>query len=238
MPYLSIVIPTYNEEKKISADIEAVYKYFNKNSIDGELIIVNDGSKDNTYNVANNLKKVYPSLKIISYEKNVGKGFALKTGVMEAKGENILIADSGLCVPFECTNIGLELLKSGYEIAIGSRETLDKKSKIMVKQPFYRRIGSTVFQILIQFFDLIPPYVKDTQCGFKLFKREVAHALFKNMFTKKFMWDIEILKVAHKKGYKIAVFPVEWSNDSDTRFNPFIGSFENLLQILKIIIKT
>ena len=238
MPYLSIVIPAYNEEKKISKDIETVYKYFNDNSIDGELIIVDDGSKDGTYKIVNDFQKKYPTLKVISYKKNVGKGFALKTGILETKGENILIADSGLCVPFDCANIGLELLKSGYEIAIGSRKTLDKKANIIVKQPFYRRIGSMVFQILLQFFKLMPPNVRDTQCGFKLFKQGTAYILFKNLFTKKFMWDIEILRVSHKKDYKIAIFPIEWSNDSDTRFNPFIGSFENLFQVINIIFRT
>ena len=238
MPYLSVVIPVYNEEKKISRDIEAVYEYFKDYKIDGELIVVNDGSKDKTYEVAKSYINKFPALKVITYEKNKGKGYAVKTGVLQANGEYILITDSGLCVPFKLANDGLALIKSGSDIALGSRRTLDNKATILIKQPVYRRLGSKFFQFLIQTFSLIPKEVQDTQCGFKLFRKEVAKSIFKRLFTEKFMWDIEVLRIASKEKYKIATFSVEWSNDPDTRFNPFIGSFENLCQIINIIIRT
>lgn len=238
MHHLSIVIPAYNEENKISKDIEAAYKYLAEYSIDGEVIIVNDGSRDKTYNIACGFQNKYKNLKVLTYEKNQGKGHAVKTGVLEASGENILIADSGLCVPFKCATVGLELLKSGNDIAIGSRRTSDKKAKIVVKQPLYRMLGSKLFQLLINTVQLIPKGIEDTQCGFKLFKKNIAHNVFKRLITKKFMWDIEVLRIASREKYKIAVFPVEWSNDPDTRFNPYIGSFENLLQIIDIILRT
>ncbi|MBI3591368.1 MAG: glycosyltransferase family 2 protein [Candidatus Melainabacteria bacterium] len=235
---LSIVIPAYNEEKKISRDIEAVYEYFKKNSIKGELIIVNDGSKDQTYSVASSLASKFTSLRVLTYKKNRGKGYAIKTGIMEATGEYILVADSGLCVPFKCTNLGLELLRNGNDVAIGSRRTRDDKSKIIVHQPLYRILGSKLFHLLIKISNLIPEGIEDTQCGFKLFKKDVAHKIFKKIFTEKFMWDIEVLRIASKEKYKLSVFPVEWSNDPDTRYNPLIGSFENLLQIVNIILRT
>ncbi len=235
---LSVVIPTYNEEKKISKDIEAVFKYFKENSINGELIVVNDGSKDQTFNIANSYSSKTPNLKALTYEKNRGKGFAIKTGVLQAQGEFILIADSGLCVPFKCTNVGIDFLNKGNDIAIGSRKEKEQKAKILIKQPLYRRLGSKVFHSLIKIFKLIPEGIEDTQCGFKLFKKDVAQNIFKNLFTEKFMWDIEMLRIARKKNYKIAVFPVEWSNDSDTKFNPYIGSIENLLQIINIMLRT
>ena len=238
MHHLSIVMPAYNEEKKISKDIEAVYDYFKNNSLNGELIIVDDGSNDKTYEVAKSFSERFLTLKVISYEKNRGKGFAIKTGILQATGEYILFADSGLCVPFKCANIGLELLKKGSDIAIGSRRTQDCKAKIVLKQPLYRRLGSSFFQFLIQAFKLIPAGIEDTQCGFKLFKKEVAHNLFKKTFTERFMCDLEILRRAEREKYKTAVFPVEWSNDADTRFNPFVGSIENLLQIIKILLRT
>ncbi len=238
MPHLSIVIPAYNEEKKIHKDIEAVYDYLKEYSIDGELIIVNDGSKDRTYEVASEHSKKYPSLKALTYEHNKGKGYAVKTGVLSASGDYILIADSGICVPYKCTNDGLKLLKKGNDIAIGSRRIADAKRKIITKQPLYRRLGSKVFHSLIKIFNLIPPGVDDTQCGFKLFKKEIAHNIFKNMFTEKFMWDIEMLRRAQKEKYKVVPFGVEWSNDPDTRYNPLIGSIENMMQILSIMIRT
>lgn len=238
MYHLSIIIPAYNEEKKISKDIEAVFKYFNEYSINGELIIVNDGSKDQTYNIASNFKTKFSSLQVITYEKNKGKGYAVKTGVMQSSGEYVLVTDSGLCVPFKCANVGLELLKRGNDIAIGSRRIADKEAKIIIQQPLYRQLGSKLFHFLLSVTNTIPRNIQDTQCGFKLLKKEVAHNIFKRLITKKFMWDIEMLRIASKEKYKIAVFPVEWSNDSDTRFNPYIGSIENLLQIINIILRT
>ena len=235
--YLSVVIPAYNEEKKISRDIEAVYEYFKESSIKGELILVDDGSQDKTYEVASKYSSIFPSLKIISYKKNKGKGFATKTGILAAYGEYILLADSGICVPYKFTNSGLEELKQGADIAIGSRKGHDKV-KILIKQPFYRQLGSKLFHFLIKIFKLIPPGIEDTQCGFKLFKLEAGHKIFQEMFTEKFMWDIEMLRRAVKKDYKVVSFPVDWSNDPDSRFNPIVGSFENLLQIILVILKT
>lgn len=233
---LSVVIPAYNEENKIHRDIKAVYDYFNENSINGELIIVDDGSRDNTFNVASEFKNKYPSLTVLTYKKNRGKGYAIKTGMFEASGKHILFADAGLCVPYKCVKPGIELLESGSDIAIGSRRT--SETKIVQKQPFYRRLGSTIFHFLIKTFSIIPPGIQDTQCGFKIFKKEVAHKIFQRLFTEKFMWDIEMLRIAQKEKYKIGVFPVEWSNDPDTKFRPYIGSIENMIQILNIMIRT
>lgn len=235
---LSVVIPAYNEEKKISLDIEAVFNYFQESKINGELIIVNDGSKDETYKVACSFKDKYKTLKVITYDKNRGKGFATKTGMLEAQGEYILLSDSGICVPYKFTEEGIRLLKEGNDIAIGSRRGDPNKIKIVRQQPLYRKIGSKLFQILIQTIQLIPPGIEDTQCGFKLFKKEVAHDIFNRLITEKFMWDIEVLRISVKKKYKVVPFPVEWGNDPDSRFNPLIGSFENLLQIINIMIRT
>ena len=101
MTYLSIVIPAYNEEKKIAKDIEAVYAYFKEYSVNGELIVVDDGSHDETLNIARSCMNKYPSLQVISYGLNEGKGYAIKTGILKATGDYILFADSGLCVPFK-----------------------------------------------------------------------------------------------------------------------------------------
>lgn len=235
MHYLSVVIPAYNEEKKISKDIKEAYKYFSENNINGEVIVIDDGSKDQTFNTAKNLSSKYPSLKVINYGKNKGKGYAIKTGILQATREYILLVDSGLCVPFKFANHGLDLLKKGNDIAIGSRKT---NAKIIISQPLYRRLGSKLFHTIIKIFKIIPEGIEDTQCGFKLFKKDVAHNVFRKIFTEKFMWDIEMLRRASKEKYKIAAFPVEWSNDADTKFHPYIGSIENLLQIINIMFRT
>lgn len=232
----SIVIPAYNEEKKIEKDIEAVYSFFNSHSLNGELVIVDDGSKDKTYEVASTFKNKYPSLKVINYGMNKGKGYALRTGMVEASGKYILFADSGICVPYENSLEGLKLTQEGFDIAIGSRRTKENETTIVIQQPAYRRIGSKVFYFTMKLLKLIPRGIYDTQCGFKIFKKEAAHKIYKECFTDGFMIDIEMLKRGIKAKYKITQFPVKWSNDPDTRFNPIGGSLQNMIQILKIIL--
>jgi dolichyl-phosphate beta-glucosyltransferase len=234
---LSVVIPAYNEEKKIGNDIENIYHFFNENSINGELLVIDDGSKDSTFSTASSYKKKYPSLKVITYERNRGKGYATKTGILEATSEYMLLIDAGSSVPLNYIHTGLNLLKSGNDVAMGSRSTADK-GIVTLKQPFYRRFGSKGFKFIIQAINLIPKGIEDTQCGFKLFKKKAAHDIFKKMFTEKNIWDIEMIRRALKGKYKISVFPVEWKNDPDTRFNPFIGSFETILQLFNIILRT
>ena len=232
---LSIVIPAYNEEKKIISDIEAVYKFFKENSINGELIIVNDGSKDKTFEIASGEKSKYPSLEIITYKTNRGKGYALRQGMVNAKGKHVLFADSGLCVPYKCVFEGIKLLENGADIAIGSRRTKNNDSTILIPQPLYRRIGSKVFYFLMKIFGLIPKGIFDTQCGFKVFKKDVAHKIYSECFTNGFMIDLEMIKRGLKLKYKIEQFPVTWSNDADSRYKPVSGSFKNMVQILKIM---
>lgn len=235
---LSIVIPAYNEEKKIVKDIEAVYKFFNENSFNGELVIVDDGSSDDTKKIVQSQIKNYPNLKLVDYGENKGKGYALRKGMVEAQGKYILFADSGLCVPFKCALQGIELLKDGSDIAIGSRRGKNNESTIVIQQPLYRRAGSKVFYFLIKAINLIPKGIYDTQCGFKLFKKEAAHKIYSECFTDGFMIDIESLRRAVKLNYKVTPFSIEWSNDPDTRYNPLFGSFQNLLQIVNILLKT
>lgn len=235
---LSIVIPAFNEEKKISLDIETVYNYFSENLISGELVIVDDGSTDKTKSVAEGFKEKYKTLKVISYGGNKGKGYALKTGILEASGKYILFADSGVCVPYKCSKLGIKLLEEGFDIALGSRRTKDNSAKIVVNQPLYRRVGSKIFYFLIKILNLIPEGILDTQCGFKLFKKDIAHKIYSECKIKGFMIDLEMLRRAHKQKFKIAAFPVEWSNDSDTRYKPLSGSIQNVLQIIKIILTT
>lgn len=235
---LSIVIPAYNEEKKIAKDIEAVFNYFKEYEINGELVVVDDGSHDKTLEIAKSYENKFPALKVISYGKNQGKGYAIKTGILEAKGDYILFADSGLCVPFKCANLGINPLKGGADIALGSRRTMDNKAKVIVSQPLYRRLGSKAFHFLIHLLGFVPKGVEDTQCGFKMFKKEVAHSIYKKCQVKGFMIDLEMLRIANKEKYKIAIFPVEWSNDPDTRYHAVIGSIQNLLQIIGIVIRT
>lgn len=231
---LSIIIPIHNEEKKIEEDLKKIFRYFDSQIYNYEVICVNDGSKDNTLDVLKNInktKKNIGNLKIISYSKNRGKGYAVKKGVLKATGKIVMFVDAGSCVPYEETKKGIKLLKEGNDVAIGSRGL--EKSKIKLEQPFYRQVGSKLFSIIVKYFIGIKE-IKDTQCGFKVFKREAAHNIFSKSKIHGFMFDIESIIRSKKLGLKIKEFPIEWYNDPDTRFNPVFGSLRNLIELWKI----
>lgn len=233
--YLSIIIPAYNEEKKIKKDIVEVFKYLKRNKIFGEVIVSTDGVTDNTNNIVLNLKKNYSNLTLLAKKEKIGKGAAIKMGVQKAKGKYIMFADAGYCVPFRFINVGIKKLEEGCDLALANRE--DKSSVLKNNQPLYRKIGSKVFGFLVKRFLGVPSYIKDTQCGFKFYKHDVAKKLFKDLKTKDMMFDLEHILKAKKYNFKIAIFPVEWSNDIDTKFNPISGSLDIFKAIYNIKFK-
>jgi len=234
--YLSIVITCYNEEAKIGRDIEAVNDFISKIKKPIELIIVDDRSHDNTIKIVKEKQKKYPWVKLLSVKGEIhGKGIGLKIGIMAAKGKYIMFADAGLCVPYKYARDGINKLKEGYDCALASRAS--KKSTITKKQPLYRQIGSKLFGFIVRNLLGIPRSIKDTQCGFKIYKNEVAKKLFRELKTNGFMFDSEIILRAKKAKYKMATFPVEWKNDDDTKFRPLSGSLVILKDLLKMKLK-
>lgn len=230
----SLIIPAFNEENKIAKDISEAFKFFNKSKIKAEVIISTDGVTDKTNEIVKDLQKEFKDLKLIAVNKRVGKGAAIKKGVKIAKGQYIMFADSGLCVPFKYIKDGLKLLNSGFDLALASRA--QKTSQIIQSQPTHRVIGAKVFKYLIKSFYGIPENINDTQCGFKLFKAKVAKDLFSSLKTKKMMFDLEIILRAKAKRYKMAEFPVEWKNDPDTKLHLFFGTL-NIIEELILIKK-
>ncbi len=231
--FLSLVMPAYNEGSKIEADLAKVRGYFQTREYPYEIIVVDDGSADDTSDKVLRQQQVGGGrIRLVRYSRNRGKGFAVKTGVAEADGRYILFADAGSCVPYDEVERGLALLEQGCDIAIGSRGM--RESVLVVKQPLYRRLGSRVFGVIVRHL-LGLQDIQDTQCGFKLFRREAAKELFGSQRTEGFMFDIEMLFAARRKGYRIVQFPVDWSNDPDSRFKPVSGSFRNLMELLRIV---
>ena len=229
---LSIVIPAYKEAYKIAADVEAADAFLTKNHIDGEIILVDDGSPDATAQTARDLQRRYSSLRVVSYARNRGKGHAIAVGMAQARGEFVMFADAGLCVPYDMAVVGLKMLELDMcDIAHGSRRM---RGSIVKAQPLYRRLGSQFFRMLVYTVVGVPSYISDTQCGFKIYRRSVAQALYGQIVTDGFMFDIEVILRALKEGYRILEFPVLWSNDADTRFNPGSGSLRNLKELAQI----
>lgn len=216
---LSIVIPAFEESKKIGRDVEAAAAFLEANRLDGQIIVVDDGSKDNTSEAAKNVEIPSSiSLKVIRYEHHRGKGYAVRKGIKQTSGEYVMFADSGCCVPYENALRGLSMLKDGTcDIAHGSRKLLE--SHIRRGQPWRRRVCARVFKWSINKILQIPPELTDTQCGFKIYKGELARELYNECISDGFMFDVEIILRAQKQGYQIKEFPIDWTCDRDSRLS-------------------
>lgn len=217
---ISIVIPAFNEEKKIGHDVEAAAAFIDKENLNGEVIVVDDGSADRTAEEARSA--VVPSeveRNIIRLEKNRGKGFAVKTGVLKSRGEAVLFADSGTCVPYANALPFIERIRAGeLDIAMASRRLKD--SVILRDRSWKRRVLSSIFRTVSRVIAGVPQRFSDTQCGFKIYRGNIARDLFARCKAVGFLFELEILLLALKRRYRIEEFPVEWTCDLDTRLRP------------------
>jgi dolichyl-phosphate beta-glucosyltransferase len=216
---LSIVIPAYNEAHKIGRDIQAAGEFLLRNRLTGEIIIADDGSPDGTSEsarAASHPKEI--ELRILTLPHR-GKGSAVRDGMKASRGDYVMFADSGVCVPFDDALPALIILQSNQcDIAHGSRKMPD--SVIDQPQTFYRRTLSAGFRWYVLRYLNLPRKLTDTQCGFKLYKGGVARELYGAAVTDGFMFDLEILMRARNAGYRVMEFPVHWSCDRDTRLKP------------------
>ena len=216
---LSIVIPAFEEGRKIARDVVAATVFLQANKLEGEIIVVDDGSRDNTAAAARAVRMpTGVELNVIRYEQHRGKGYAVRAGMKATRGRYAMFADCGLCVPYGDALYGLDMLKSGgYDIAHGSRRHI--QSDILRDQPWHRRLLSHMFKSTVRIAMGVPRELTDTQCGFKMYKGDVARELYGQCITDGFMFDIETILRAAKKGYRIGEFPVEWACDLDSRLS-------------------
>ena len=225
-PHVSVVIPCFNEARKIQNDIRAAGEYFAAQPYSHELILVDDGSSDGTAAILEQAA----GARAICYRPNRGKGAAVRAGMLAATGRYRLFADAGLCVPFREIEKGLALLEAGADMAIGSRKLAG--SLVVEPQAGYRRLGSGVFGALVR--NWMGLRFSDTQCGFKLFTAPAAERLFAASRIDGFMFDAETLINARKFGLAVKEFPVEWRADADTRYKPLSGSVRNVIELVRI----
>jgi dolichyl-phosphate beta-glucosyltransferase len=212
---LSLIIPAYNEGARIKEAVEEVSHYFStRNGLKlKEIIVVDDGSEDDTLKQVAACKVTCGSLVILENQQNQGKGAAVKKGVLEASGDSILFIDADLSTPLRCVDRLMDALENGADIAIGSRAL--KGSNLIQRQPLYRELSGRFFNLLVQLFFVGGFW--DTQCGFKLFRADVGQRLFSQVRIKGFAFDVEFLRRAKASGCKIAEVPVEWINDPDSK---------------------
>lgn len=222
---ISIVIPAYNEENRLGRTLEKIHSYCRKKRSDYEVIVVDDGSKDRTVKIAQKFKNT----KVLKNKGNKGKGYSVRHGVMNASKDLILFSDADLSTPIEMLDRLLPYADK-YDIVIGSRKA--KGSDIKVKQPFYRSFAGKLFPLIVNLF--LVRDIKDTQCGFKLFKNKVAKKLFSMQRITRFSFDAEILYIAKKKKYSIKEVPVIWENDPNSKVNIIKDSFRMFKDLLRI----
>lgn len=230
MPYLSVVIPAYNEETRIAKSLEKIYLYLQQQSYTYELIVVDDGSRDQTIRVVTDIFKRIEHGVLLVNERNRGKGYSVRRGMLASTGEYVVFSDADLSTPIEEVEKLLPVLTQGYDVAIGSRGL--KESDVRVHQPFYREYMGKVFNMLIRM--LMLTQFHDTQCGFKGFRGDVARRLFALLTLERFSFDVEVLFLAARQGCKIKEVPVQWFNEPNTRVNALRDSSRMFQDVLMI----
>jgi len=236
MQKLSIIIPAYNEEDRIVQTISKTILYLNAQDYLSEILVVSDGSTDNTGDV---VKRFDPgnnvTLKFFEYHPNRGKGCAVRYGMLQGNSEIIMFMDADYSVPMEEVEKGLNLIDNGVDIAIASRAI--EGSIVSHHQNFFREVSAKLYTFIQNLY--LGINYRDTQCGFKLFTQNAAQKLFSEQKLKSVIFDPEILWLAKKAGFTVAEFPVEWKHMEDSRiqYDSFMKSlfvFQELLRIKKL----
>ena len=230
--HLSVIIPAFNEEKRLSRTLLAVDKYLSEQKYGYEIIVVNDGSTDNTAGITKKFSYLIKNLKLIDNKKNHGKGWVVRQGMLESEGEIRLFMDADNATTIEHFDKMTSFFKKGYAGVIGSRDKKDGKgAEQAVAQSFFKRQLGNFGNLLIQM--MAVPGIWDTQCGFKAFTGKAAESIFSRGKIDRWGFDIEALFLARKLGLKIGLIPAVWVNDPDSKVNlkGYLNTFKELLVI-------
>ena len=227
-PELSVVVPGYNEAERLPPSLEKVVPWLEDSGREFELILVDDGSRDRTLEVMREWEARHAAIRVVHQRPNRGKGRALATGVAVSRGALVLASDADFSTPIEELPKLEAALRAGADVAIGSRAR--PGSQIEVSQPFYRVLGGRALNLAIQAVAL--PGLWDTQCGFKLFRGDLARDVFGHLHTDGFAYDVEVLWRARRAGCEVVEVPVVWRHIEDSRVSPFRHSFQILRDVL------
>ena len=215
-PAYSIIIPAYNESMRLGATLDRILAYVEQQHWDAEIIVVDDGSRDNTREIVRSYMQRSARIHLVENSENHGKGYSVRNGMLHATGEILLFSDADLSSPIEEAEKLFAAIRSGADVAIGSR-WLDPTLQT-VKQPIYRRILSRIFNLSLRI--VLRLKFKDTQCGFKAFTERAAKTVFPPQKIERWGFDPEIIYVAQRQGFKIAEVPVRWAHSAGTRLHP------------------
>ncbi|MFN3652106.1 MAG: dolichyl-phosphate beta-glucosyltransferase [Armatimonadota bacterium] len=212
-PQLSLIFPCYNEEGRLPASLARAREYLDGAGYSYEILVVDDGSADRTAEVAQAAAGGDPRVRVLRYEENQGKGFAVAYGARRALGQWVLFSDADLSTPLEELEKFLPYLEQGYDVVIGSRALA--QSNLRVRQPWWRERAGRVMNRCIRLLGGLP--YPDTQCGFKLFTRRAAQQIFPCLTVRRWMFDVEVLVIAQKADLRVIDLPVTWSNSGESR---------------------
>lgn len=227
-PFLSIIIPAHNEEKRLPPSLAKIDAYLKTQDYTYEVIVVENGSKDRTSEVVREFAQDHPYVRLIEVETR-GKGLAVKAGMLAASGDYRFICDTDLSMPIEEIAKFLPPVREGYDVLIGSREGDGARR---IGEPEYRHIMGRVLNFIVKVAAV--PDFEDTQCGFKMFKREAAEDLFRVQQMSGIGFDVELIYVAQRRGYRIVDVPITWYFDPDSRMRLFQDSLKILIEIWEI----
>lgn len=228
--YLSLIIPAFNEETRIGISLDRILSFLRSQPYSSEVIIVDDGSQDRTRDLIRERYGNQDGVRIYHQPRNLGKGEAVKKGMLLGNGEYLFFSDADLSVPIETLPAFLTELESHCDVTVGSRQK--SGATIEVHQPFYREIMGKIYTKLSNWLLNLP--ITDFTCGFKGFRRSAARELFSLQQLKNWSFDAEILYLAQLKGYQVQEVPVRWRNDERTKvrlWRDVVGSFLGLIQI-------
>ena len=221
---ISIVIPAYNEQHRLPGTLHKIQQYLEHKQMDAELIVVDDGSTDDT------LREIPDHIKVVENGNNQGKGYSVQQGVLAAQGDYIFFSDADLSTPIEEIEKLLPALQNECEVAIASRAV--KGADIQIRQPLFREWMGKIFNVFVRF--LVIPGIADTQCGFKGFRREAIQRIFTCQKIRGFGFDVEILYLAKKFGYKIKEIPVVWINSEKTKVSVWKDPLLMFMDLLRV----
>jgi dolichyl-phosphate beta-glucosyltransferase len=225
----SVVVPAYNEAHRILPSLERIFTYMDARHPDYEVLVVDDGSADNTVAVVQARFGGRPQLRLIACGSNRGKGYAVRHGTAHAAGDTVLFSDADLSTPVEEVEKMLPLLETGYDIVIGSRA--HAQAEIRQHQPLYREAAGKLFNVLVRL--VVGGPFRDTQCGFKLFRREAVRSLLPHLQIDRWAFDVELIAMAQAWGLRVAEVPVIWSNSPTSTVGMWQGA-QAYLDLLRI----
>jgi glycosyltransferase involved in cell wall biosynthesis len=230
-PYLSVVIPAYNEEKRLPQTLRDVFAYLARQDWVSEVVVADDGSNDGTASLVKQWPGAPSALRLVQHADahNHGKGAAVRLGMLAARGSRRLFMDADNSTTCDHASYFLPFIEQGFEVIIGSRDI--KGAVIPVRQPWYKEVAGDIGNLLIR--ALVTPGIQDTQAGFKLFTRRAVEDIFPRLMLDRWGFDVEILAVARRRGYRIKELPITWRNDPESKVR-LAAYFDVLAEVWRV----